>query len=115
MTEADESAISKAVALSNLRDQVRKLETSGVIDMYERAAWSAGASVAETEAVIVDAAPDATPVPVSSTGTPMEGFAALMRTMNAMTEDLRAKAVAQHGASLMQPGDEQGPCPESDD
>lgn len=52
MTEADESATSKEVALANLLDQVLKNETMGVIDMYERAAWNAGANVGETESVI---------------------------------------------------------------
>jgi hypothetical protein len=52
VTEADEAATSKRVALDNLRAQLAKRETMGVVDMYERAAWGAGATVAETEAVI---------------------------------------------------------------
>jgi hypothetical protein len=50
-TEADEAVTSKNVALANLRDQVAKGETQGVIDMYERAAWNAGATVSETESI----------------------------------------------------------------
>lgn len=52
ITEADEAADSKERALENLRDQVAKRETVGVIAMYERAAWGAGASVQETEAIL---------------------------------------------------------------
>lgn len=51
-TEADESAASKQTALDNLAEQVRKDESRGIIDMYERGAWNAGASVAETEAIL---------------------------------------------------------------
>jgi hypothetical protein len=51
VTEADEAATSKDVALANLREQVAKQETQGVIAMYERAAWNAGASTRETGAV----------------------------------------------------------------
>jgi len=53
ITEADEAATSKDVALANLREQVAKGETQGVIDMYERAAWYAGATVSDTEDIIV--------------------------------------------------------------
>lgn len=49
MTEADEAAKDKATALENLREQVQKRESAGVVDMYERAAWNAGATVEETE------------------------------------------------------------------
>jgi len=52
VTEADEAATSKWVAIQNLCDQVARGETAGVIAMYERAAWGAGASVFETEAAI---------------------------------------------------------------
>lgn len=52
ITEADEAATDKATALSNLRAQVSQGETPAIIDMYERAAWGAGASVAETEEAI---------------------------------------------------------------
>lgn len=51
MTEADEAATSKQVALDNLRSMIAQKETQGVIAMYERAAWNAGASVRETEAI----------------------------------------------------------------
>lgn len=54
ITEADEAATSKGVALYNLRAQILHGETEGVIAMYERAAWRAGASVAETEQTIRD-------------------------------------------------------------
>jgi hypothetical protein len=54
ITEADEAATDKRTALDNLGDQIAKGETAGVIAMYERAAWGAGASVAETEAVFRD-------------------------------------------------------------
>jgi hypothetical protein len=49
VTEASETNPSKATALSNLRAQVEKEETAGVIQMYENAAFSAGATVAEIE------------------------------------------------------------------
>jgi len=52
MTEADEAASSKAVALANLREQVEKRETAGVVAMYEVAAWNVGATVAETDAAM---------------------------------------------------------------
>jgi hypothetical protein len=52
MTEEDEAATSKTVALDNLREQIVKGKSLGVIDMYERAAWSAGASVKEMEACL---------------------------------------------------------------
>jgi len=55
VSEADEAATSKHVALENLREQVRKGETIGVVAMYERAAWAAGATVAETEEVLITA------------------------------------------------------------
>jgi len=61
ITEADEAATSKAVALSNLREQVIKQESRGVIDMYERAALNAGATVAETEAILRSYDPEGTP------------------------------------------------------
>lgn len=50
--EADEGAANKGQALANLAEQVRQCETQGVIAMYERAAWRAGATVGETERVI---------------------------------------------------------------
>lgn len=55
ITEADEVATMKDRALSNLRAQVMACESHGVIDMYERAAWGAGATVAETEAILNEA------------------------------------------------------------
>ena len=55
ITEADEAATSKAQALANLREQVIKGETMGVIDMYERAALTAGATYDEVEAVVFQA------------------------------------------------------------
>jgi hypothetical protein len=51
-TEADDGWPNKPTALAALRAQIAKRETAGVIDMYERAAWRAGASVAETEAIL---------------------------------------------------------------
>ena len=51
VTEADEAATTKQVALDNLRSMIAQKETQGVIAMYERAAWNAGASVRETEAI----------------------------------------------------------------
>jgi hypothetical protein len=47
ITEADEAAGDKERALENLRDQVRKGETMGVIEMYEQAARKAGATTEE--------------------------------------------------------------------
>lgn len=52
VSEADEAATDKATALANLREQVAKGESMGVVAMYERAAWHAGASVVETEAAM---------------------------------------------------------------
>lgn len=52
ITEADESATDKETALRNLESQVIKGETPAIIDMYERAAISCGATVAECEAII---------------------------------------------------------------
>lgn len=52
ITEADEAASDKNQALDNLRSQVNKGETMGIVAMYERSAWHAGATVAETEAII---------------------------------------------------------------
>jgi len=52
--EADEGATSKEAALRNLGDQVRRGEGPAVVDMYERAAWGAGATVASIQ---VSAAP----------------------------------------------------------
>ncbi len=52
VTEADESATSKEAALRALEAQVMKNETHGIIAMYEMAALEAGATVAETEAII---------------------------------------------------------------
>ena len=52
VTEADEAATDKARALENLRWQVLRHEAVGIIAMYERAAWGAGASVQETEAIL---------------------------------------------------------------
>lgn len=49
VTEAVEAASCKAIALANLREQVAKGETAGVIDMYERASVAFGASFDETE------------------------------------------------------------------
>jgi len=51
VSEADEAATSKEVALANLRAMVSQKETQGIIAMYERAAWNAGATVRETEAI----------------------------------------------------------------
>lgn len=50
--EADEACYGKQSALTNLALIVQQGETMGVIDMYERAAWRNGASVAETEFTI---------------------------------------------------------------
>lgn len=50
-SEADEAATDKRAALDNLRSQLAKGETEGVIAMYERAAWGVGATKSETEAV----------------------------------------------------------------
>lgn len=55
VTEADEAATSIHRALSNLYDQVIRRETPAIVDMYERAAWNAGATVAQTEATIREA------------------------------------------------------------
>ena len=52
VSEADEAASDKQTALENLSAQVRRGETPAIIDMYERAAWGVGATVAETEAAI---------------------------------------------------------------
>jgi len=52
VSEADEAASDKETALRNLRSQVERGETPAIIDMYERAAWQCGATVAETEATI---------------------------------------------------------------
>lgn len=52
MTEADEAAKDKATALDNLREQVAKRETAGVIAMYQVAAWNVGATVGETDAAM---------------------------------------------------------------
>jgi hypothetical protein len=49
ITEANESNPSKQVALMNLMGQVMGKETMGVIQMYEDAAISAGATVREVE------------------------------------------------------------------
>lgn len=49
ITEADEAANNKVVALSNLQEQIIKGETMGVISMYEQAAIDAGASEGELE------------------------------------------------------------------
>jgi hypothetical protein len=49
ITEAVEAATSKAVALANLREQVAKGETMGVIAMYEQAATLFGATFDETD------------------------------------------------------------------
>lgn len=54
VSEADEAASNKWTALENLKSQVVKGESYGVIDMYERAAWGAGATVKETEAAILE-------------------------------------------------------------
>lgn len=59
VSEADEAATSKVRALANLRAQVERSETQGVIAMYERAAWRAGATVAETDVVLTEARGDA--------------------------------------------------------
>jgi hypothetical protein len=53
VSEADEAATDKETALRNLESQVRQGETPAIIDMYERAAWGVGATVAETEAAII--------------------------------------------------------------
>ena len=47
ISEASESSPSKATALANIREQVERGETMGVVAMYERAAYQAGATVAE--------------------------------------------------------------------
>ena len=52
ISEADEAATSKAAALDNLRSQVDRKETPAIVDMYERAAWDAGATVQETEEIL---------------------------------------------------------------
>lgn len=52
VTEADETAVDKETALYNLWAQVAMKETEGVIAMYERAAWGAGATVRETEEIL---------------------------------------------------------------
>ena len=52
VSEADEGATDVPTALENLRFQIRQGESMAVVDMYERAAWGAGATVAETEAAI---------------------------------------------------------------
>lgn len=44
MTEADEAARDKPTALANYREQVAKGEAMGVIEMYERAARTVGAT-----------------------------------------------------------------------
>lgn len=49
ITEADESATSKGAALRALEAQFNRRESEEIIAMYERAAWGAGATVAETE------------------------------------------------------------------
>lgn len=54
VSEADEAATSSAVALDNLREQVRKGESQGVVAMYERAAWRQGVMHAETDRVIAE-------------------------------------------------------------
>jgi len=51
VSEAEEAATIKDRALANFREQIRKGEFFGVIDLYERAAWDVGASVVETEAI----------------------------------------------------------------
>lgn len=53
--EADEASYCKQSALSNLRYQVLQKESMGIVDMYERAAWNAGATVTETELTITTA------------------------------------------------------------
>lgn len=53
--EADEQCYGKQSALTNLSLIVRQGESMGVIDMYERAAWRQGATVAETEFTITTA------------------------------------------------------------
>ena len=52
ISEADEAATSKEAALDNLRSQVSRKETPAIVDMYERAAWNAGVTVAETEEIL---------------------------------------------------------------
>ena len=53
ISEADEaSRNNKEIALANLREQVIGRESMGIIDMYERAAWNCGATVAETDAIL---------------------------------------------------------------
>jgi hypothetical protein len=52
ITEADEAATDKETALRNLFSQVVHDETMGVIAMYERAAWNAGATPGETDEII---------------------------------------------------------------
>lgn len=55
ITEADESATSKQRAIENLKSQVYKGESVGVIDMYEQAALNSGASVQEIEQAMKEA------------------------------------------------------------
>jgi hypothetical protein len=55
ISEADEVAFTKKTALENLQDQVIKNESEGIVAMYERAAWRAGATVRETETTIREA------------------------------------------------------------
>ena len=50
ITEADEQPPSKAVRLAALREQIRKGEPEPIIEMYERAAWDAGATRDDTSA-----------------------------------------------------------------
>jgi len=57
-SEADESATDKLTALANLREQVAKGETMGVVSMYELAAWRVGASPRETELAMQEGAKD---------------------------------------------------------
>lgn len=52
VTEADEQATDKATALKILAYMVSENESAAIVDMFERAAWGAGTTVEETEAVI---------------------------------------------------------------
>lgn len=61
--EADEAAADRETALANLQEQIAKGETIGVLCMYETAAWRAGASVEQTEALFREGAAGGKPSP----------------------------------------------------
>lgn len=93
-SEADESATDRATALANLREQVIKRETQGVIAMYERAAWNAGATIEETNRAMKEGAPLMTPT-IHRNGS-SRGM--LMDALDAALEALRA-AIGAVGAT----------------